>query len=199
MSNKNPAKTVYFLGAGASNASDFHLPTMKGFFQARKLKNADYENLSGFIKLLLPGVSPQDVNLEEVITHLALALEGLGASWQPDRTLEMKARRELNQYVVERLSIDEGKKCKLHLKLMEVLSNNDRNSVLTLNYDQVVEHAMADKVPNLYDRSLRFLSDLAIYPTAMISGGIFHTQHPDDVGKGLYLKLHGGIDWFYCP
>jgi hypothetical protein len=60
-------KTVLLLGAGASCASDFALPSMAGFFVGR---NAHQEAMS-FLQWFYPNRSPDQYNLEEVPSHRA--------------------------------------------------------------------------------------------------------------------------------
>jgi len=137
-----PFKIVYFLGAGASKASDFRLPVMKEFFRKEDLSEKNFSNLREFIRKVRPDSSIETVNLEDIITYLDLSLEDLGSNWQQERTLEQKARQELYAYITKRLSPCENYPylCQSHLKLAQRLKNND--SVLTLNYDLIMDFAI---------------------------------------------------------
>ncbi|MEM3112776.1 MAG: hypothetical protein QXY90_07030 [Candidatus Anstonellales archaeon] len=93
---------VIFLGAGASHASDFRLPLMKGFFNEENLHN--YPHLEKMVQKLYPNSSLEEINLESLITHLDLTLDGFGASWKsPDYSVH-EARNEFKNYVVNCLS-----------------------------------------------------------------------------------------------
>lgn len=127
--------TVFFLGAGASHGSDFRLPLMDGFFDEESLKN--YSNLKNYIRKLNPKNPLEKVNMESIITHMELTLEGFGSSWtRPDYTI-FEARKEFTNYVVNRLGAPVGEKvCNKHLKLFEKLDSTD--TILSLNYDSIV-------------------------------------------------------------
>jgi hypothetical protein len=116
-------KTVYFLGAGASAGSDFKLPTMEGFFREEDFQDVNYPKLKEFIETLYPNTPFKNINLEDVITHLELSLEGFGGAWEPFKILEIEARQEISKYLLERLSLEaiknDQKPCNKHLKLFE--------------------------------------------------------------------------------
>jgi len=201
MSDK-PLKTVYFLGAGASKASDFHLPVMKEFFGKEDLSEKNFSNLREFIRKVRPYSDVETVDLEDIITYLDLSLEDLGSNWQQERTLEQKARQELYAYITKRLS-----PCKnypylseSHLKLAQTLKDSD--SVLTLNYDLIMDFAIMLREKGT---SLRRWDEMLVRSYGLLgdvhlaSGFERPTQYHKDVGKGLYIKLHGCINWCYCP
>lgn len=68
--DKQNQKTVYFLGAGASNGSDFKLPLMKGFFREEDFKDGNYPNLFEFIRKYFQKIPFCKLNLEEVIINI---------------------------------------------------------------------------------------------------------------------------------
>lgn len=63
-------KKVLFLGAGASAASDFRLPTMAGFFGTDL---SDYPELKSFLEWFYPHRLPNEYNLEEVLAYLDIS------------------------------------------------------------------------------------------------------------------------------
>ena len=73
------AKTVYFLGAGASNASRFELPTMDRFFSKEDLPLDDFPELHRFMKSHFRHTCAEAPGLEDVITYLELALDRFGS------------------------------------------------------------------------------------------------------------------------
>jgi hypothetical protein len=105
-------KTVYFLGAGASKASDFHLPTMGEFFEGADFTGDEYRNLKRFIDDKFPCLSIEKLNLEEVVTAIELGLDTFGALGKHPEPYIYEARTELNKYVANRLKIDPQKGCK---------------------------------------------------------------------------------------
>ncbi len=191
-------KTVYFLGAGASKASDFNLPVMN-----------EFPALADYLRKVFPGQSFHDLNLEEVITHMELSLEGFGAQWEPLEPDLLKARREYDAYLRECLDyagyfasdphqIPKPIKCSLHKRLFSKLTSED--TLITLNYDMIADFALLSEKGDLgsvedgsiLHRSYRLLG----------SGEAWGTSNPsvdyNNREQGFYLKLHGSIDWVCC-
>ena len=117
--NNDTGKTVYFLGAGASAASDFKLPVMKGFFDKEHFKEGgEYPNLKEFLKTFCPNTDWPDINLEEIITHLELTMEGF--NWGLVDSILLETRKELYKYIKQRLDDPiKGKICNRHLELFK--------------------------------------------------------------------------------
>lgn len=87
--NMSEEKTVYFLGAGASNASDFKLPTMDGFFRKDDLALKNFSELRQFIESVFRGIHSEKLNLEDVITYLELGTDKFGSFGKhPDSYLD---------------------------------------------------------------------------------------------------------------
>jgi len=141
MTDKN-IKTVYFLGAGASKASDFSLPIMREFFRKKDFSGGDFANLKTFINKIKPFSELGSVDIEDIITYLDLSLEDLGLYLQHERVLERKARQELDAYIQMRFTPKQELPyvCELHKKLAQRLAEGD--SVLTLNYDLIMDLAI---------------------------------------------------------
>ena len=192
-------KTVYFLGAGASAGSDFELPTMEGFFKAEHFKSGRYPKLREFIRTLYPHTSFKNVNLEDVITHLELSLEGFGCTWATSNPIESEAKQELSEYIFERLSIkpiNGGKGCKKHQRLITGLLASE-DTIISLNYDLIFEEsykeAHGDSGSRLFYRYRDLLANRATLGDTMefVNRGMPR--------EGFFLKLHGSVDWIYCP
>src|SRR4026209_2851623 len=103
------------LGAGASAASDFRLPTMKGFF------GPDIDGwapLHAFLKRFYRRAKdPSEYNLEEVLAYLDLARRRLGLWREPPDSGSSSAAflySLLVPYIINRLSITEGQACSTH-------------------------------------------------------------------------------------
>jgi len=196
--NKQNQKTVYLLGAGACNASDFKLPLMRGFFREEDFDNGNYPNLSEFIKKYFQKIPFCKLNLEEIITFLELSIDKFGSFGKIPETYLYEARREFEEYVVGRLKLGpENKKCSKHLILAKNL--NDRDSVISLNYDEIMQYTLwhtGDAEASLLSRSHRLLFSLG---TATIGGTVGPSLPPENIGKGYFLQLHGSINWLYCP
>lgn len=195
-------KHVLILGAGASAASDFHLPTMAGFFN---YNISDYPVLKDFLEWFYPNKSIQDYNLEEVLSYLDISkarhqfwgfqyIEGFNgkASSVYDETIK---------FIKERLMTEKDKVCSVHHRLFEILDPKD--TIITLNYDLIADRTLTDiekdpKTGKLSQESRMgklqaLLGELRIWadpPPSLLSR---------ELETGFYIKLHGSIDWLYCP
>lgn len=186
------SSTVYILGAGASAASDFKLPVMKSFFDPF-LSGGEYVSLHAYISKYFNSMSISDINVEELITHLEISLEKYKYS---DVETHITCWKHLINYITDRLNIPKDGICKYHEMLYKKLTPND--SILTLNYDCIFEQSTrnTENPQNPYGylgRSLRLLG----YSPYKIT----HSEklERDEYQLGLYVKLHGSVDWIYCP
>lgn len=204
MESSSPQKSVYFLGAGASKASDFKLPTMSEFFTEEDFKQDKYPALHKFIGRVFPKVSFKDLNLEEVITRLELSIDRFGAFGEHPEPYLYEARREFDRYVYKRLSykpVNGNHKCQTHEVLLRQM--NDKDSIITLNYDLIVDYTLfaisKGTSGQVQENSLlgRMYGLLGRGISAWSGGDL--SLHPSYAGMGYYLKLHGSIDWLYCP
>lgn len=196
-------KSVLLLGAGASAASRFALPTMAGFFDP--IEGVD-GTLREFLSWFYPGRAPNDYNLEEVLAFLDISRARLPlwgvAPTVPHRFPKGELYSELIRFVKQRLAIPETQSCDLHTALCRTLTADD--SIISLNYDVVMERSLGlledelnstkrdygetrlGKVPGLIGTVIRFMQ-----PTPSL---INREQE-----GGFYLKLHGSLDWLFCP
>lgn len=204
MNGEHFSKTVYFLGAGASCASDFNLPVMNGFFRKEDFDSKKYSSLYRFIKENFPNVPFEELNLEEVVNCLELSLDKFGSFGEHPDTYLVEARRELDKYVRVRLETPEGKGCNKLKELFKNLAGEDsKDTIGTLNYDLVVDntlYTLSSKESNghLREGCLLERMDRLIRITPTWSGEAPSLYYKDKK-LGFYLKLHGSIDWLYCP
>lgn len=203
MGNNNSKKRVYFLGAGASKASEFMLPTMNEFFKEEDFTRKEYHNLRDFIGRYFPEQNISGLNLEDVITRLELSMDKFGSFGEHPEPYLDDARREFSRYVHKRLTyqpiVENGQErywCEDHKKLFEQLT--DQDSIITLNYDLIVDHTLSK-----FPKKIRYGSaggDLLVKTYGLLDGiPTFGLSVPKSyMDSGFYLKLHGSIDWFYC-
>lgn len=203
MKNDRSSKTVYFLGAGASKASDFELPVMTGFFREEDFDSKEYSNLHKFIKENFPNIPFKEINLEEMITCLELSLDKFSSFGEHPEVYLYEARREFDKYVKKRLIYNpvEGKRwCSRHKVVFEKLKDED--TVITLNYDLIVDYTLFEISPK--DNSGSLTLDCLLYRMYSLLGkmqlmsGERPSLYHDYTKIGHYLKLHGSIDWLYC-
>jgi len=199
-------KTVYFLGAGASAASDFALPTMEKFFEGADFAGEEYKNLNQFIGNKFPGLPIENLNLEEVVTTIELSLDTFGALGGHPEPYIYDARTELNKYVADRLKIDTTKGCTKLEKIitLEMASKRSADSVITLNYDMIIDVLIKKHQGNEEYSKLGRLYELLGHDIRgtermVVQGAEEPTSWSQNINIGFYLKLHGSINWLYCP
>ena len=198
-------KTIFMFGAGASSASGFSLPVMKGFFQKDTLKKDSYPNLILFLENYFIHVPIQDLNLESVVTALELACDSFASFGKPIDTYIYAARREFDAYVIKRLETPE-RHCKIYQKLLsaELAGKDSKDTIITLNYDLIVDRTLYGFSPKqsngrhiehgcLLERTYQLLGHVQLYLGERPS--LYHAYK----SLGFYLKLHGSVDWLYCP
>lgn len=193
-------KTTYIFGAGASAGSDFKLPCMKGFFD-KGISQHKYPNLWKFINIYFEGTSLDNLNLEDVITTLDLGSDQFGKFNNTIDPLFYSAKNEFNEYILNRLdylTLDGGKYCRQHLKLLNSLKMED--SIITLNYDLVLEWSLIEAQKS-YKKGERILDRLvtALNSSTHYWGGPLPVLPRKYIEKGHFLKLHGSLNWYYCP
>jgi hypothetical protein len=136
-----------------------------------------------------------------------LSLDTFGALGGHPEPYIYEARIELDRYIAAKLSIDTAKPCKLHEKIIntELAGENSVDSIITLNYDLVVDSTLYAKSPRRNgdkylesDCLLVRMYDL-LGVTLYVDTGESLSLSREKSNLGLYLKLHGSIDWFYCP
>ena len=192
--------TVVLLGAGASKGSEKSLPTMQGFFGPTL--EAIHPELARFLAWFYGHENLDRYNVEDVLSYLDLAHARVpkwtGAASVGALNPQMPSYELLLDYISTRLEVT-GPPCSLHRQLIERLQPAD--TILTLNYDRVCDDALKDLEtqkggPAVGDR-LSKLSGLLGRPAFM--GGEPVALLPRETASGFYLKLHGSLDWLYCP
>lgn len=192
-------KTTYILGAGASKGSDFELPCMSDFFQ-KGYSASEYPQLDRFIKNYFKKSPLSDLNLEDVITAIDMRNDPFGKFGQGEESYINLARKQLSNFIVDRLnySSSEGKKwCTKHKDFIQCLTPED--SIITLNYDLIIEWSLINLKEsgkedfNLLKRQAYALGRPTYYgrtPPYLVE------KNPEN---GHYIKLHGSLNWLYCP
>jgi hypothetical protein len=163
------------------------------------------EPLAEFLRWFYPDRPPADYNLEDVLAFLDISRHRLQL-WGVDRPEITRFPKgdlyaSLLAYVKKRLSIPKDSSCDLHTFLVRTLG--DQDSIITVNYDVIVERSLRivekqgnarpdgsetrlTKVQGLIGTVPRFMQ-----PTP----GLFDVE----TAGGFLLKLHGSLDWLYCP
>ena len=212
----------YFLGAGFSRALNDDYPTARCFFMRDmpfleqvgagvERRIVRYDGVSRDLRGLLDRIEQQygpleGLDVEQVMTDLYVRAFGLGQAWEraipvADTPLTVSELRRdyqaLLTYVGDRLRNIDATLERYPLGERFVRALLPRDSVLTLNYDTLVERHLDSK-----DKAerLRRLQN-AIGPP--VSGRLdrpapmFRGRAPGE--RGIFAKLHGSIDWITCP
>ena len=200
-----PQKTVFVLGAGASAASDFHLPVMKDFLARLSDERDSYPQLCTYLRRTYRRRKFSGINLEDVYTQLELDLDALASIRGRPQDSLIPVKKELQQFIRSRLDIgvrEKPQRCSLHSRLLAGFpQGSTADAVLTLNYDLVVDSTLwadasdADGRLRTYG-PLEGLYDL-LRPRENIRGAV-PSLLSDEREAGKYLKLHGSWGWLYC-
>ncbi|MCD6134970.1 MAG: hypothetical protein J7J25_05625 [Candidatus Omnitrophica bacterium] len=159
-------------------------------------------------------------NLEQVVTFLDLAVSKFGELGESKFYYLEEAQRELIKYISNRLLLYHREKVnKLYpSEKYKILFQNltPQDSVITLNYDIIIEDTLQRlweeksekekeefiKKENISGKSHPLLEKLE---QILINQPLSWTRpewiyYTSQEGKrGVFLKLHGSINWVYCP
>lgn len=193
-----PYRTI-LLGAGASRASKYQLPTMDGFFGPHLELHPDLCHALKWFEQ-----SPAECNLEKVLVNLDLSRRrvdvwdsGLRSTFAGAHNA---AYNDCLAYIARRLSVRRDEPDPLHVRLFQGLHPGE--NILTVNYDLVADHALTkaetDSDGRLPPQS-RMGKMMGLIGPQYYAGGL---QPPgllrDEYMGGMYIKLHGSLDWMRC-
>jgi hypothetical protein len=210
----NRERTVFVLGAGASYGDtlvDFgddkettcRIPLTNQFFRPEFLEGEieaikrDYSDLLEYVKANWNNNWPlgsgrwEHLNLEDVFT--SLAIENEFAPSDTDEKAKTQLRlNSLKKYIRKLIGRNSlNKYGKFTRQLVENLKTQD--SIITFNYDLLIDEAFIRKHSGAgslhYEKfSVKLLGRSLRDPKAK----------PPRADQGLYLKMHGSLNWFLC-
>lgn len=193
-------KSVFLLGAGASAASDFSLPTMVALIEDSSFSR--HRHLTEFATKYFPNKKPSEIDIEELITYLDFIDSKYSMFGDtPDPNI-WHVKNELFVYLRERLTDQDRKEYCEKLKRLFAGHADEkcRDTIITLNYDLVVDKTLAtlakrnDLGELSHESILSNMYDLI--QEVVYFGGTPFSPNPE---PAYYLKLHGSLDWYYCP
>ena len=196
-------KIVWILGAGASMSDNPAFPNINQIFSKAKefsiisrnvktLKD-EYNELSNFIydcfnKSLLR--TSDKIDVEKVMTFLQIEFEKNGSysNLQLMEKVIFLIRHVLSECLTRGNSTGE----------YEYLANNFLNSntsIISFNWDIALDLRIKNKI--IYENFIKQISSK--FTEGYLNGYIPfpYTDFPSDTG--IYLKMHGSVDWLYCP
>jgi len=192
-------KSVFLLGAGSSAASDFCLPTM-----ATLIEDADfphYKHLCEFATKYFLNKKFSEIDIEELITYLDFIDSKYSMFSDTPNPNIWHVKNELFIYLRKRLT---NLTCKEYCEKFKRLfaghaDEKCRDTIITLNYDLVVDKTLATLARRTQHGDLSHESLMGrmyrLIQETVFMGGIPFTIKPD---PAYYLKLHGSLDWYYC-
>lgn len=182
-------KTIYLLGAGFSKAISSQMPTLSELG-----KSLDMDKYP-----MIPGVAVGEI--ETVLTYL-----GVPQPWLPESDiLRNRARYQdlvreiagLLQDCVDKALLEKLPRNWLHSLVRRW--HQDQASIVTLNYDTLLERAACsynDLVLGGENLRLANLYPIPLTPAAMRRVPVLG---PTEKPSFKLIKLHGSINWFYSP
>lgn len=202
--------TVYILGAGATKAVAPRAPLMDDFlplaFQ-RFSHDPRIRNVQEFVSdFYLGSPFPPDVQsrqailprLEDVLSQLDLCVvqnRPLSANYPLQRVQEL--REDLVYLVAHLLKETLGRLEKdRHVTLDLVRSLTEEDTIISLNYDIIVDNALAQVFgPQRVNYGVGVRLSYHWYPDDYYEPVRAYHEEPS---RDLY-KLHGSLNWLYCP
>lgn len=220
------SKTVFILGAGASYShSNKEFPLVNDIFKVAKqlsvttLKNnsntlsLDYECVENYIKEKFNKSildSRQKLNIEDILTNLEIDIEKI-------KTNNLQIIRDriiaiiFNTFSILTNKSYHNERNNDYFLFLKKLKDND--TIITYNWDLLLDNILNreelinkikdrnfyenDNKNTLKEQYLNMLKDLSGYRG--YHNLRIYAPYEKYYSKGYYLKLHGSIDWLYCP
>lgn len=220
------SKTVFILGAGASYShSNKEFPLINDIFKVAKqllvtslitdfkILNPNYECVEIYIREKFNKSMfniRQKLNIEDILTNLEIDIEKTKSN-----ELQIVRDRIIKiifiTFIKLTLKSVYYKKNSEYFLFIKKLQDND--TIITYNWDLLLDNILDRekliikiKDRNLYEgdientlkkQYLTMLMDLSAYRD--YSNFRINAPYEQYHSKGYYLKLHGSIDWLYCP
>lgn len=212
---------VYVLGAGASHgeqlvpinralpSSTCPPPVTTGFFSRKLLADTRYsadliennfKNLVNWIRWLHIGDGKvtigegqwESLNIEDVFTWLEIRRE-FESSESHSAAMLLLMKTELLSYIFRMIGLcTKNSRGTYSTALVKALRADD--SIITFNWDLLIDDCFLSQLrpnvpPQHYANFRKRIGDLTEHD-AVVPGG--------QPGSGLFLKLHGSLNWFQC-
>ena len=207
---------VFIIGAGASKGhTNGDFPVINEFFKiANKLNilsfnggkiRPEYEKLEKYVRENFNlDILKKDINIEEIMTNLEIDIE------KSDSYELIILRNKIINIIRETLNklsekpFSEDSEYNLFYKM---INNND--TILTYNWDLLLDNVLGREIV-VPDFSKIFelekkdnLQYLVMWKKLTgirdLTWGKTDIPYVNYKSEGYYLKLHGSIDWAYCP
>ena len=192
-------RDVFILGAGFSNAISTQMPTMNELTLAvSELIDNSELSLPPPLRATEHGGQELEKNIELWMTYLSQEQPWLHESFnQYNLALATRIRRYIRD-IIEKSTIKSMESYSEWLESLIEQWNLRRATVITLNYDTLVERA-ASQLTNSKINSGRGISPSQMYPPyfSNIRSRIVPIIGANPLATFTYLKLHGSVNWHY--
>lgn len=198
-------KTVYFLGAGATKAVCDNAPVNKNLVRKALEHNSglsETENLQIFINDLFK--TRNDPPIDNQIWNLLDYIIQQNRSASPKYNLEQinKLRADLVNLVIKEFKkslVDADIEYYGRFVSKICLANA---AIISTNYDILIDNALFNSSYNYGAKLRRMVTSIRIDPESGLK-----RPSPEGYGGGLklnegkipLLKIHGSLNWLYCP
>jgi len=208
-------KRLFILGAGASIAHTKGLfPSITDFFtKANELEifskeKHEFKELANYIQEFFgQNIFKKriKINIETIFTHLEIQLErSSGGNLIGIREQLLNLIRLVLIELASKVQDEDGEYKKFAKQLRET------DTIITFNWDLLLDDILnrKDMLKNKnFSKEYRpqqyrnFLRDLSAFSESTTWRNIFAKPPYEkwESEEGLYLKLHGSVDWVYCP
>ncbi|MBA7537758.1 hypothetical protein ES705_30027 [subsurface metagenome] len=194
------SKTVFILGAGASiSHSQGDFPSYNEFFLKAKTlglindKNSDDKDLIDYIiEVMKIDIlnEKSTVDIERLMTFMDIEIEN--ANNRESYKIQIIKERLLKIIIMLFEELSKNLKVKKGDYNDFIKKIEDNHTVITFNWDLLLDRILKGK--KQYEK----LDDLILSEMDLIN---FNKPINSELlsNNGYYLKLHGSIDWQYCP
>ncbi len=194
------SKTVFILGAGASiSHSQGDFPSYNEFFLKAKTlglindKNSDDKDLIDYIlEVMKTDIlnEKSTVDIERLITFMDIEIEN--ANNRESYKIQIIKERLLKIIIMLFEELSKNLKVKKGDYNDFIKKIEDNHTVITFNWDLLLDRILKGK--KQYEK----LDDLILSEMDLMN---FNKPINSELlsNNGYYLKLHGSIDWQYCP
>lgn len=226
--SKDDIKKIFILGAGSSiEHSNGLFPPIEGFFskaiKSRVYSRGDFKQIIDYAKAALGKnvfTKSDTTDIESFFTHVEIELERNPASQHV-----LLVRQQLLA-IIQKLLLKLEEELVIHKTYQSFVKGlMPKHTIVSFNRDLLLDNALYRKrilkqnnnkdnnAPNnkindnkINDNKINnnqythFVEQISSLGETSAAEGPMHKPYSEwDPGTGYYLKVHGSIDWYYCP